>query len=146
MNIEKRLKELSLTDAAKLYELGSQDLYILRYNDKSGKMILYSFDDIFKHSRILYDAVITQSQNINVDKEILSKSNTPSTKSKEELIDSIPIESANISEIDYGTKISSRKHIDIGKIHALKNAGWSVPKIAEELKCSNATIYKYLKG
>lgn len=38
-----------------------------------------------------------------------------------------------------------KREIDDGKIRALKNAGWSVPKIADEMKCSEVTIYSHLK-
>ena len=37
-----------------------------------------------------------------------------------------------------------KKRIDAGKIRALKKAGWSVPKIADEMRCSQATVYNYL--
>lgn len=38
-----------------------------------------------------------------------------------------------------------RGSIDKGKINALYNAGWKVPQIAEEMKCSQATIYNHIK-
>ena len=37
------------------------------------------------------------------------------------------------------------KVIDAGKLLALHKAGWKAPQIAEELKCSEATVYNYLK-
>lgn len=37
-----------------------------------------------------------------------------------------------------------RKTVDVGKLIALHNAGWSVAKIADELKVSVQTVYKYL--
>lgn len=40
---------------------------------------------------------------------------------------------------------SSRKPIDRGKILALYNAGWSGPKIADEMKCSTGTVYNVIK-
>lgn len=39
-----------------------------------------------------------------------------------------------------------RKDLDIGKIMALKNAGWSQRKIAEEMRCSDATISKIVNS
>ena len=36
------------------------------------------------------------------------------------------------------------KPIDKGKIGALRKAGWTVAEIADEMKCSNATVYKVL--
>ena len=38
-----------------------------------------------------------------------------------------------------------RGSIDEGKINALYNAGWKVPQIAEEMKCSQATVYNHIK-
>ena len=40
---------------------------------------------------------------------------------------------------------TDRRMIDMGKVHALKNAGWSVKKIAEEIGSREATIYARLK-
>jgi len=38
------------------------------------------------------------------------------------------------------------KSLDKGKINALYNAKWPVKKIADEMKCSVATIYRLLDG
>ena len=35
--------------------------------------------------------------------------------------------------------------VDTGKLMALRKAGWSVKKIAEELKISEGSVYNYLK-
>ena len=40
---------------------------------------------------------------------------------------------------------TDRRHIDMGKVHALKDAGWSVKKIAEEMGVSQGMIYERLK-
>ncbi len=40
---------------------------------------------------------------------------------------------------------TEKKKIDIGKVHALKKAGWSVKKIADEMRCSQAAVYNALK-
>lgn len=37
-----------------------------------------------------------------------------------------------------------KKTVDVGKLIALHNAGWPVAKIADELKVSVRTVYKYL--
>lgn len=37
-----------------------------------------------------------------------------------------------------------KKTVDVGKLIALHNAGWSVAKIADESKVSVRTVYKYL--
>ena len=38
-----------------------------------------------------------------------------------------------------------RKPFDTGKLGALRRAGWSVEKIADEMQVSEATVYKYMK-
>lgn len=38
----------------------------------------------------------------------------------------------------------ARKTVDVGKLIALHNAGWSVAKIADELGVSTRTVYNYL--
>ena len=39
-----------------------------------------------------------------------------------------------------------KKRVDVGKIRALSKAGWSVKNIAEEVGCSEQTVYKHIKG
>lgn len=41
-------------------------------------------------------------------------------------------------------KGKSRVKLDLGRIGALRSAGWSVKAIAEEMKCSENTIYNHL--
>lgn len=38
-----------------------------------------------------------------------------------------------------------RVKVDVGKIKALHKAGWTVPKIADEMRLSAPTVRKYLK-
>ena len=38
-----------------------------------------------------------------------------------------------------------RKAFDMGKLKALLDGGWSVPKIADEMKVSDQTIYNKMK-
>ena len=37
-----------------------------------------------------------------------------------------------------------RKPFDVGKLGALRKAGWTVAKIADEMGCSEATVYTYM--
>lgn len=41
-------------------------------------------------------------------------------------------------------KASNKKDLDLGKIAALRNAGWSMAKIADEMKCSEQTIRNHM--
>ena len=39
-----------------------------------------------------------------------------------------------------------KKELDVGKMRALRDAGWSYGKIADELRCAESTVYNKLKG
>ena len=39
----------------------------------------------------------------------------------------------------------AKQTFDTGKLRALRRAGWTVKKIAEEMNCSEATIYNHMK-
>ena len=43
-------------------------------------------------------------------------------------------------------KPGRKSSIDWGKTEACYNAGWSIPKIADELKCSDQTIRNHFKA
>lgn len=43
-------------------------------------------------------------------------------------------------------KKPGRKPIDWPKAEACRKAGWSIPKIADELKCAEATVYNHFKS
>ena len=43
-------------------------------------------------------------------------------------------------------KKPGRKPIDWPKAEACRKAGWSIPKIADELKCAEATVYSHFKS
>ena len=38
-----------------------------------------------------------------------------------------------------------KKVLDVGKMQALRDAGWSYEKIADEMRCGASTVYKKLK-
>lgn len=40
---------------------------------------------------------------------------------------------------------AKRKKVDIGKLKALRKAGWSMKKIGEELGISEGSVFNYLK-
>lgn len=43
------------------------------------------------------------------------------------------------------TPAKKKKEVDVGKIRALNKAGWSVEKIADEMRIGKSTVYKKLK-
>lgn len=47
--------------------------------------------------------------------------------------------------IEIAPKKIKPKPVDKGKVGALYKAGWSVAKIADEMRCGQSTIYKTIK-
>lgn len=43
-----------------------------------------------------------------------------------------------------GKKRGPKKALDVGKLVALHNAGWPPAKIADELRVTERTVYRYL--
>ena len=48
-------------------------------------------------------------------------------------------------EVPPPTKKSRSKTVDTGKIKALRDAGWTLAKIGDEMGLSDATVHYYLK-
>ena len=80
-------------------------------------------------------------------------SSSEPTPSAPEPEDSTPVPSA-LTHQDYGIPVDDeeddrgkpiRKNIDKGKVKALRRAGWSINKIADEMGVSTATISYHLK-
>lgn len=55
-----------------------------------------------------------------------------------------PAEPGNAQPDPPPTGKKAKKTVDVGKLIALHNAGWSVAKIADELGISTRTVYNYL--
>ena len=49
------------------------------------------------------------------------------------------------AEVKTKPKPKKKKEVDVGKIRALNKAGWSVEKIADEMRIGKSTVYKKLK-
>ena len=47
------------------------------------------------------------------------------------------------AEVKAKTKQKKKKEVDSGKIKALRKAGWSMTKIADEMRCSISTVSRY---
>ena len=48
-----------------------------------------------------------------------------------------------VEEVEH--EYQTRKIDDLGKLRSLRDAGWSVAKIADEFRCSKVTVYNALK-
>lgn len=53
---------------------------------------------------------------------------------------------AQVEKPKAAPKPSAKKPLDIGKVKALRKAGWTLEKIADEMGCSAQTIANKLKG
>lgn len=84
-------------------------------------IIIDSFEELKKLRGLLGD----KPAEVNVIKQVSNVSKPQKTESKP-------------------AAKTTKKKIDTGKIKALKKAGWSVPKIADEMRCSVATVYNHL--
>lgn len=47
------------------------------------------------------------------------------------------------AEVKTKPKPKKKKEVDSGKIKALRKAGWSMTKIADEMRCSISTVSRY---
>ena len=69
-------------------------------------------------------------------------------------ISGTPIEMAELAKLftvqvekpKQATKPNAKKELDLGKVKALRKAGWTLEKIADEMGCSAQTIANKLKG
>ncbi len=68
------------------------------------------------------------------------------TADEEEEPEPVQEEPKEAEPVKYTTKPKvPRKVIDKGKVGALYKAGWSVAKIADEMRCNQSTIYRTIK-
>ena len=52
-------------------------------------------------------------------------------------------DSSSVAEISSSSKPGRKPRIDVPKLKALKDAGWKRKAVAEEMRCSLATVNKY---
>ena len=96
--------------------------------------------------------------NIEIIKELI-KLVEPKTVGEDAIINAILVlldkeETATVKTAPAKTKTAPvpakkpgrKSSIDWGKTEACYNAGWSIPKIADELKCSDQTIRNHFKA
>ena len=113
------------------YCLGNVLKYVSRY-DKKGTPV----EDLEKAEVYLRWAIEQQKKIQEPELEVVTKA-----KAVFEPGSSAPREKENKKSKSGGVK----KNVDVGKIKALRDAGWSARKIAGEVGCSEATVYNCLK-
>lgn len=110
------LQEVNLEKAMKKAAAGKEVLILTTFDD--GSKQIESLSDILEGARFLVEvpAVINEE----FEKEFTDAAPPPTPKP------------------------SKRKPVDVGKIRALHNAGWSRAKIADEMGVSLVTVGKYI--
>lgn len=86
------------------------------------KIIIESFEDLKKLLEMFGSAPKQEEKKMDPKKEDAAKESPAPEKKKR------------------------NRGIDYGKIKALKDAGWTAEKIADEMKISVATVYNHSKG
>lgn len=122
-------REMNLGEAVKAYEDGRNVLAIERtgVDGCSGEWVVTELREMFEGIRLLVDVPAV------VDPKF------------EEALPPVAPHNPTIpdwSPVGGGAK---RKKVDVGKLLALHQAGWSNVKIADELGISNVTVANYLK-
>lgn len=130
------LHEVELKRALQAYLDGKEVKAILPMDEDEERVI--PFRKLFNEARFLVDrspAVINQEfedafrETASDEEKEISESSGSDKKPEDKPVAAGP----------------KRKPIDTGKLMALHNAGWPSRKIADELKCSPATVLNYLK-
>jgi hypothetical protein len=118
-------------DGFRAYCIGNVLKYISRYDKKGAPL-----EDLQKAQVYLNWAVETFGSNTKAEPEPEPPAEPPAEVKKPER--KKPMTKATKKP---GAK---RKELDMGKITALRDAGWSIPKIADEMGVSAPTIRKHL--
>ena len=102
------------------------------------KIIIESFDDLKKLLEMF------RQEKMTVDTSKQQEILTNNIKQQEILTNIIKQPAAKESPAP--EKKKRNRGIDYGKIKALKDAGWTAEKIADEMGISVATVYNHSKG
>lgn len=116
------LREVTLECALHSYINGEDVKVILPMEDGEDRLV--SVERMFNEARFLVDKKFTKL-NPEVEETIQEVIETTAAPKKEVK--------------------KPKLELDMGKVIALRNAGWSVKKIADEMRCSEPTIWNRLK-
>lgn len=121
---------ITMKDALEKYSKGNSSICCLRPSS-NGRQVMWTMDEIFDGA--IFFEVQSDSQEINISNQEIHQ-----------LVEDSHLE-ANGDVTAEGDSILSNKRIriDLGKMKALKVAGWSKREVAEELKCSMPSVNKY---
>lgn len=108
-------------------------------------MILCKCDRCGKIGQIL-DIIPDSKYKITTNKSVILNLCSDCEKDFEQFLKAKIKRNTTIEKEEKSEKQTRSKNLDDGKILALRKAGWSYDKIAEELKCSPQTVANHLKA
>lgn len=164
------LKEVSKEEALNMYIKGTQNIQVLRFLKSSERYCMYDIEELFDKAKFLIDVSCMNENHKHTTENTISSYNEEfGEETIEDAINKVKeLASANedTTEIKYNSqgdvKLTTinyeappdssmiikpkgkRIHIDLGKLYALSDAGWSCSAIAKELNCSTPTVRKYV--
>ena len=139
-------KEINILEAIKRWGEGKDTIFLVPNVDSEGHPY-YIPNSLADHMERLSKSIFL----IDEDEDSISSNTGNASEMIKEAIEATkpnkevkePSEEANV-DVPISSNARQAK-IDIGKLVALNNAGWTVANIAGELRVSKATVYKYLK-
>lgn len=136
------LREIFLKNALQAYIDGEDVQALIRTGDDEYRMV--PIETLFGDSRFLIDkkAAKVDPEFEAAVQEMVSQDPPPAVTEGDSP------ESSGGTEKPAGGRAacsSKRKQVDTGKLLALRKAGWSMKKIADELGISEGSVFNYLK-
>lgn len=122
-------KEITQEEALKM----NPDNVIVIKPSQSGRNVVYTLDEILKDSKFFRKI----EESVQLASDTAEKPNSDDTETSNNRCEILDNHESS------GEK--SKRKIDVGKIYALRDAGWKIKDIAEECRCSIATVANYLK-
>mgnify|MGYP003571388002 CR=1 FL=1 len=140
--------EITKKEALQKYLEGDNTIAVI-CQTKQGTKQLYTLQGLFSNAGFLIDQSEDDSKLDKSDvKDILDKYKIEQTTKNDYKVETEDEEESSEDQ-QAGESTSERKGkkitIDVGKLFALKRAGWSQKAIAEELGCSQGTVSRYAR-
>lgn len=126
----KKYLNITMKDALEKYSEGDSSICCLRPSS-NGRPVMWTLEEIFNNA-VFFEVKSDESVVRNHNEEIRS------------VIQDSNIEANGDVTAERDSCLSNKRiRIDLGKMKAVKTAGWSRKQVAEELKCSMPSVNKY---
>lgn len=121
---------ITMKDALEKYSKGNSSICCLRPSS-NGRQVMWTMDEIFDGA--VFFEVESDSRETKISNYKIHAS-----------VEESHLESNGDVTVEGDSILSNKRiRIDLGKMKALKAAGWSKREVAEELKCSMPSVNKY---